>query len=232
MTRKISFALGEYYHVYNRGTDKRKTFLDRRDHIRFLASIYFGNSKRLIHPSDWPGKNIENVFHSVQINFSDRLVDIGAYCLMPNHFHLLVREKEAGGIPKLMQKLQTGYSLYFNKKYQRTGSLFESKFKAQHVDNDHYLHYLLAYIHLNPVKIIDRDDWESKKIKNKGTAKEFLGHYDFSSYHHYLGQPKSHNILLSVANFPDYFRTTKDFDGFISEWINFGDEDTVVKVEP
>lgn len=108
----------------------------------------------------------------------------------------------------------------------------ESKFKAQHVDDDHYLHYLLAYIHLNPVKTINHDDWESKKIKNKETAKEFLDRYDFSSYHHYIGQPKSHNNLLSVDNFPDYFRTTKDFDDFLTSWINFDDEDAIVKVRP
>ena len=224
MARKISFAPGEYYHLYNRGTDKRQTFLDRRDSIRFLASLYLANNKNFIQPSDWSGKNFENIFHLVQINFSDRLVDIGAYCLMPNHFHLLVREKDDGGIAKVMQKLQTGYSMYFNKKYQRTGSLFESTFKARHVDDDHYLHYLLAYIHLNPIKTISPDDWESKMIKNKKTAKDFLGHYDFSSYHHYVGQPRSHNQLLSAANFPDYFKTIRDFDDFINEWINF-DED-------
>ena len=121
--------------------------------------------------------------------------------------------------------------MYFNKRYQRTGSLFESTFKAQHIDNDHYLHYLLAYIHLNPVKTISHDDWEIKKIKNKDRAKKFLDHYDFSSYHHYIGQLKSHNILLTVDNFPDYFRTDKDFDDSINEWINF-DDNSIVKAKP
>src|SRR3989344_231390 len=221
MSRKISFAPGEYYHLYNRGFDKRQTFLDRRDHIRFLVSLYFANSRQPFYPSDWLGENIEDVFKFVSINFSNRLIDIGAYCLMPNHFHLLVREKEDGGISRAIHKLLTGYTMYFNKKYQRTGGLFESTFKAQHIDNDHYLHYLLAYIHLNPVKTISHDDWENKIIKNKATAREFLDRYDFSSYHHYIGQSKYHNNLLSIANFPDYFKTVKDFDHFINEWINF-----------
>ena len=94
MTRKFSFASGEYYHLYNRGFDKRQTFMDQRDHIRFLASLYLGNSRQPFHPSDWSGRKIESIFDSLDIHLNDRLIDIGAYCLMPNHFHLLVREKE------------------------------------------------------------------------------------------------------------------------------------------
>jgi putative transposase len=229
MARKFSFASGEYYHLYNRGFDKRQTFLDHRDYIRFLASLYLANSKQPFHSSDWPGRNIEDVFQSVSIDFNNRLIDIGAYCLMPNHFHLLVRAKEDKSISLVMQKLQTGYPMYFNKKYQRTGGLFESTFKAQHVDNDRYLNYLLAYIHLNPVKMIDPKDWASKIIRNKNTALDFLNSYEYSSYHAYTGSSRSHNKILSLHNFPDYFKTTKDFDDFIKEWINF-DEDPTVKV--
>ena len=231
MTRKFSFAPGEYYHLYNRGFDKHQTFLDHRDHIRFLASLYFANSKQPFYPSDWLGKDIEDVFRSVPIDFNNRLIDVGAYCLMPNHFHFLVREKENKGISLVMQKLQTGYTMYFNKKYQRTGGLFESTFKARHVDNDHYLNYLLAYIHLNPVKTVDPKDWETKTIRNRDTAKEFLNSYDFSSYHAYIGFPVSHNKILSLANFPNYFQKHKDFNDFLTTWINF-DDDTVVKVKP
>ena len=225
MTRKFTFAPDEYYHLYNRGNDKRKTFLDHRDYIRFLASLYLGNSRQVIHPSDWPGKNIENVFQAVSIKLPNRLIDIGAYCLMPNHFHLLVREKEDNGITHFMQKLQTGYSMYFNKKYERSGSLFESRFKARHVDNDRYLNYLLAYIHLNPVKIVDPKDWESKTIRNKAAAKKFLNDYEYSSYHHYTGSPRTHNNLLSTNAFPDYFNKHQSFDDFLDEWLT-------VKVEP
>ncbi len=221
MTRKFSFAPGEYYHLYNRGFDKRQTFLDHRDYIRFLASLYLANSKQQFHPSDWPGRKIEDVFRSVPINFNNRLIDIGAYCLMPNHFHLLVRAKEDKSISLVMQKLQTGYPMYFNKKYQRTGGLFESTFKARHVDNDRYLNYLLAYIHLNPVKMVDPKDWESKTIRNKDTAREFLNNYEYSSYHAYAGFPRSHNKILSLHNFPNYFQSHKDFDDFLTSWINF-----------
>ena len=89
----------------------------------------------------------------------ETLVDIGAYCLMPNHFHLLIRETAEGNISRFMLKLQTGYPMYFNKKYQRTGALFEGKFKAKHITNDNHLKYLFAYLHLNPVKITDPQNW-------------------------------------------------------------------------
>ena len=233
MSRKISFAPGEYYHLYNRGFDKRQTFLDRRDHIRFLASLYLANSKKLFHPSDWLGKNIEDIFKSVSIGLNNNLIDIGAYCLMPNHFHILVREKKDGGVSGVMHKLQTGYTMYFNKKYQRTGGLFESTFKARHVDDDRYLNYLLAYIHLNPVKTVDPKDWESKTIRNKDTAREFLNNYEYSSYHAYRGSPRPHNKILTRSNFPDYFQGRKDFSHFIDEWINFDDDDdSHVKAKP
>jgi putative transposase len=225
MLRKFNFAPLEYYHIYNRGTDKRQIFLEHRDYVRFLAALYVGNNKNLIHLSDWQGPSLEDIFHSIKINRENQLVDIGAYCLMPNHFHFLVREKEKEGISTLMRKLQTGYSMYINKKYQRTGNLFESRFKAQHVDNDPYLKYLFAYVHLNPIKTTDPDDWERKVIRNKNQAREFLSRYDYSSYHHFINQPKPHNIILSPSAFPQYFQTKADnFDQFIDDWINFDDE--------
>lgn len=225
MSRKLSFAPGEYYHLYNRGFDKRQTFLDRRDYLRFLASLYMGNSKTAYHPSDWGGRRIEKVFDSLNINSKDRLVDIGAYCLMPNHFHLLVRERKLEGISKVMHKLQTGYSMYFNKKNQRTGGLFEGTFKARHVEDDNYLHYLFAYIHLNPIKIHNPVDWENKIIKNKDKAKSFLASYDYSSFHHYVGDPRAHNKILSDDAFPEYFEEKKDFEHFLDQWINFSDDE-------
>ena len=93
------------------------------------------------------------------------------------------------------------------------------------MDNDPYLNYLLAYIHLNPVKTVDPKDWESKMIRNKDTAREFLNSYEFSSYHTYVGSPRSHNKILSLANFPSYFQNRKDFADFLTTWINFDDQE-------
>src|SRR3989344_1060267 len=106
MERKFSFAPGEYYHIYNRGTDKRKIFLDWRDHWRFIALLYVANSQSVIHLSDHEGKDPISL---LDLPREKILVDIGAYCLMPNHFHLLIRETGDGNISRFMLKLQTGY---------------------------------------------------------------------------------------------------------------------------
>ena len=91
---------------------------------------------------------------------------------MPNHFHILVKEKIENGISKFMGKLTTGYSMYFNKRYDRTGSLFQGVFKSVHADSDEYLKYLFAYIHLNPIKLIN-PEWKENGIKDKNRANAF-----------------------------------------------------------
>src|SRR3989344_4623952 len=124
--RRVAFVLGEYYHLYNRCNSK--------------LNINF--------------RNVIDVTKEVLVfERRETLVDIGAFCLMPNHFHLLLREKEDGNISLFMKKLLTAYVMYFNKKYERTGSLFEGKFKSEPVREDNYLKYLFSYIHLNPIKL-------------------------------------------------------------------------------
>lgn len=146
------------------------------------------------------------------------IVDIGAYCLMPNHFHLLVREKVEGGLTRFMRKLLTGYSMYFNLKHQRTGSLFEGPFKATHVADDNYLRYLFAYIHLNPVKIV-QPSWPESGIAEVGQAAQHLSEYPFSSYPDYFGTDRPEKAILNRAAFPEYFAEPKDFGALIKDWL-------------
>jgi putative transposase len=214
MTRKFDLSIGEFYHIYNRGTDKRLVFIDEYDYERFRRLLYLCNSKNSIIVRDIPigltyGYERENT-----------LVNVGLYCLMPNHFHLLLHEKIENGISLFMQKLSTAYSAYFNKKYSRSGSLFEGTFKATHADTDEYLKYLFSYIHLNPVKIID-PKWKENGIINHSDAKKYLNHYNYSSYIDYIGQNRKENTILTKAVFPDYFTGTKDFEWFIDEWLSF-----------
>ena len=137
---------------------------------------------------------------------------------MPNHFHLLLREKKEGGISMFMEKFLTAYSMYFNKKNGRTGKLFEGVFKAIHVDNDEYLKYLFSYIHLNPVKIID-PLWKESGISDKEKAKQYLGNYPYSSYFDYLGRARGENLILNKEAFPEYFENSKEFEQFIDDWL-------------
>ena len=220
MQRKFNFAPGEYYHLYNRGTEKRAIFSDYGDYRRFLVLLHVANFHQPVHLSNHQGQSLPITAFWLR-SFGDKLVDIGAYCLMPNHFHLLVREKEDNGISQFMKKLLTGYPMYFNKKHTRTGQFFESTFKATHIDNDAYLKYLFAYIHLNPVKINDPSGWKNKTIRRPETAKEFLTNYEYSSYPYYSGRARPSDSILNPKAFPDYFNKVSEFADFIKDWIDY-----------
>lgn len=143
-----------------------------------------------------------------------------AYCLLPNHFHLLIRQNKDVSVSKFILKVATSYSMYFNKKYNRSGGLFESRFKSKHVDSDEYLKYLFSYIHLNPVKLID-ESWKENNITDKENARRFLEDYRYSSYSDYLGSKRMESVILNKEEFPEYFAANKDFNFFINEWLLF-----------
>ena len=166
------------------------------------------------------------VFKTIQGETLDRikrgpsLVDIGAYCLMPNHFHLLLKEKQEHGISIFMKKLATAYSMYFNKKYERTGKLFEGAFHARHANTDEYLKYLFAYIHLNPVKIVE-PNWKTDGIVDSVLAERHLATYPYSSCIDYAGAKRKEGIILNREVFPEYFLDNKDFNDFTRDWLMF-----------
>jgi putative transposase len=222
MSRSISFAPGEFYHLYNRGTEKRNIFSGRNDYERFLSLLYLSNSTERVH--------IENHQQSkrgstlLELLAEPRpgkpLVAIGAYCLMPNHFHFLVHEIEKGGISRFMQKLTTGYTMYFNVRYERTGALFQGKFKATHASEDQHLKYLMAYIHLNPIKLID-PKWRESGIKNQSQARKYLEEYQYSSYLDYLGEKRIQNVIVRGNALPKYFDSPKNFKEHVTDWLNY-----------
>src|SRR3989338_5492140 len=142
MGRNLTFAPGEFYHIYNRGTEKRKIFLSARDHERFLSLLYLANGEERVDMKR-QGRTLSELMLQDK---GKKLVEVCAYCLMPNHFHLILKEIDEGGISKFMQKIITGYTMYFNKNYERSGALFQGKFKSEHAKNDRYLKYLIAYL--------------------------------------------------------------------------------------
>lgn len=211
-TRTLTFSIDEFYHLYSRGVDKRLIFIDDEDRKRFIKLLYLCNS---YDPVDYKRTKKKEIN---EIEISGKLLSIGAYCLMPNHFHLLVKETVEGGIVKFMSKLLTAYSSYFNKKYERSGALFGSEFKATHADNDVYLKYLFAYIHLNPLKIID-PKWREKPT-NVPVIKVFLNGYNFSSFLDYAGEQRKEGLILDRGAFPAYFNSDQDFLDQIYEWLS------------
>lgn len=215
--RKINFIEGEYYHIYNRGNSKQRIFLDKNDYYHFMSLLFACNGNNNLKTENLTRKNGLTIY---DFNQNKYLVNIGSYCLMPNHFHILITEKEDGGISKFIQKLSTAYAMYFNKKYSRSGSLFEGKFKSQHIDNDRYLKYLFSYIHLNPIKLIQKD-WKEKGIINKKEVLEYLNKYPYSSFMDYMGDNRIQKKILSLGSFPDYFPNKNSFIKEIFDWIKY-----------
>ena len=224
MSRNVSFAPGEFYHLYNRGTEKRNIFSGRSDYERFLSLLYLSNSTERVHISNQ--QTSQRGSTSLELLARPRpgkpLVAIGAYCLMPNHFHLLVHEIEKGGISRFMQKLTTGYTMYFNVRYERSGALLQGRFKATHASEDRHLKYLIAYIHLNPIKLIE-PKWRENGIKNQSRARKYLEEYQYSSYLDYLGEKRLQSDIINKNVLPKYFDTPKNFKENITSWLKYQD---------
>ena len=216
MTRRFSFAPKEYYHIYNRGTEKRNIFVARGDYERFLTLLHLCNGTVIVNVRK-QGPHLSN---AKNIERGEPLVDICFYCLMPNHFHLFLQERTENGISKFIQKVSTGYTRYFNEKRKRTGALFGGKFKATHINDDRYAKYLISYIHLNPIKLIE-PTWKESGIKDIERSEKFLAEYPYSSFKDYAGTDRIENILINMEAAPRYFDSPGDFRQCTREWLNY-----------
>jgi len=145
-----------YYHIYNRGVEKRDIFLDDQDYRVFLHLLKF-----YLSPPDPNNEHPLNKlsltgFNPVRLRPLQTLckeIELLAFCLMPNHFHLLIKQRVVDGMTRLTRKLATTYAMYFNHRYKRVGHLFQGAFKAALIQEDPYLLHLSRYIHLNPVEL-------------------------------------------------------------------------------
>lgn len=223
MLRKDNFVPGEFYHIYNRGIDKRIIFKTVRDYERFIMLLYVANSDKPIRLDNLVGvlhKSYQEVFECAR---GKQLVSIGAWTLMPNHFHILIKEEVDGGVSKFMKKLGTAYSMYFNLKYQRTGALFGGPFKSKNISDDIYLKHLFGYFALNPLEL-KFPEWKKIINKRNKTFQFFLEKYQYSSYVDYVGVNRCESSILSKDMFPEYFLNKKDFTDFIDDYLSFDPE--------
>ena len=167
--RKTSLAVGEHYHIYNRGVDKRIIFIDRYDIRRFFQSMVEFNT------IDPIGSLYENSFLQLggeTPKLGERLVNIIAYCLNPNHFHMILEQLVEGGISEFMKRLGGGYTGYFNQKHDRNGSLFQGVFKDVHIDSNEYLLHVSAYVNLND-RVHQLGGETPKLVKSLSSWEEF-----------------------------------------------------------
>jgi putative transposase len=217
MLRKQALASGETYHIYNRGAHKQRIFTNASDYSRFSLLLHLANSKTAVHLSnllkEYQGRSSAEIFENEKID--DRLVEILAYSLMPNHFHLVLRQKEENGIAIFMKKLATGYSMYFNTKYEHSGTLFQGRFKSSYIDSEEYFRYIFAYVHLNPLEIFQLG-WKADGVKDKEGMRKFLSRYPYSSFMDYSASSRSNRRILSLENIPDFLKTQNDLEELLA----------------
>ena len=171
--RKTAFIEGEYYHIYNRGVDKRNIFSDQADIDRFFQSMVEFN---VLDPI---GSIYQNSFNKQLGGSTSKLeeeevllVDFVAYCLNANHYHFLLMQTADRGVEKFMHRLSTGYTMYFNEKEKRNGSLFQGRFKAVHIDSNEYLLHLSAYVNLND-RVHQLGGSTSKLVESRSSWEEY-----------------------------------------------------------
>lgn len=227
--RKDAFAIDEWYHCYTRGVEKRRVFQSRADYERYVQLLYLCNSTRTIHRSDIARKH--NDFFSIPRD--ETLVSIGAYCLMPNHPHLLLKEVRNGGISKFMQKLGTAYTMYFNIRYERTGGLFVKPFRSKHINNDAYFQRVIQYIHFNPAELTE-PLWKQGVVRNMDKLEVFLREYVYSSFqdHERNRRPQSvvvGNDVFELAAPTKFGKMLNEARQYYEELV---DEEPTVKATP
>lgn len=167
--------------------------MNAKDYERFLFLLYVANGTEPVQGSHIKDKKLSAILQA-HVDRGDPLVEIAAYVLMPNHFHLVLQEIADGGVALFIQKVLTGYTMYFNKKYERTGSLFAGTFKSRHVNDDLYFQQLLSYVHMNPIGLFE-PDWK-RGVGDIATIKKRLHAYSYSSVFEFLGIERPERVLL------------------------------------
>ena len=200
----------ELWHVLNRGVDGRDLFMDDYDRLRFIHDMYEFNDET---PAD---SNVGYRFHStksrnivspyIEKRQQERLVEIHGWCLMKNHYHLLLSEIIEGGLSLFLRKLNVGYAKSFNEKYARVGTLFQGRTKKILIENDAHFNYILHYIHLNPLDYLPgAEAWRERSHTGIHSVKDALNHlsqYRWSSYLDYTGT-KNFPSILTTSIFKD-----------------------------
>lgn len=194
----------ELYHLLNRGVDKRDIVLDDSDRARFIHDLFAFNDADIV-------LHISQAARRKEILKPHRklLVYIHAFSLMNNHYHLLVSEVLDGGISLFMQKMNMGYAKYFNERYERTGTLWQGKYKKVLIERDAHFMYIPYYVHLNPLDFT-MPEWRDGKVKDPREALRQLRDYRWSSHLDYLGvrnfQSITHRALLTeILGTPQHY---------------------------
>lgn len=200
--RNLVFATGEIYHIYNRASEKKTIFNNNREYSRFVDLIKFYQSEQSHKFSFYSREQRNDLMHH---GGGSPLIKIICYCIMPNHFHLLIKQARDEGITAFMRKIADGYSKYFNTLHHRVGPLFQGNFRAVRIVDNSQLLNVGRYIHLNPLT---------------GYLVKDLISYPWSSYREYIESPNipeicSKDIIL------EQFRSSKSYQGFVLDYADY-----------
>lgn len=215
---RTPFGDQEYHHIYNRGAHKSELFKNTRDYSKFLSSIYHFNDINFS-PENYEYKEPIDLTPAKEKRIE--MVDIVAWCLMPNHYHLLLRQKTEKGITKFMRRLGTGYTMYTNIKYKHRGHIFEGPFKSKLVNHDSQLQHLTRYIHLNPLDLHDAN-WREQGVTDMKGGKNFILKYQWSSLNDYIGNSKFPQLLSPLVKEIIFTTNSKKYMKFVCEWMTKG----------
>jgi putative transposase len=223
-SKRPPLVTGEIYHVVIRAIEGLKLFRNEKDYFRMIHDLFEFNDEN---PTSSIFRNI--IARSVLAKLEERrkrklLVEILAFCLMPNHIHLLLKQIGDGGISKFMRKLGAGYGGYYNKKYKRSGHLFDGRYKLIHIKNNKQLMTAFVYIHTNPVAIII-PGWKEKGINDRDfqEVSKFLVKYRWSSYPDYL-ENKNFPSLTSREFLTELMGGVQECQKFVDDSLQFKKE--------
>ncbi len=217
MLRDKPFVNGETYHLFNRGAHKQPIFTSAEDYQRFLVLLYFSNTTEPVQLGNLLQNQGRSLIDLLGEHIDQSLVDIFAYTLMPNHFHLVIRQKTEAGISTFMRKIATAYSMYFNIKYDHSGVLFQGRFKSRHVGNEAYFRYIFSYVHLNSLDLFE-PGWEDQGLKDLNGARQYVNSYRYSSFFDYVGNARAEKILLSLSQAPEFLTTQNDLETLLQSF--------------
>lgn len=204
--RIIPLVNDQFYHIYNRGVEKRRIFENRRTYTRFLQALSY-------YQLEGPKPKFSNFikYKSFELNPTKKIVGIICYCLMPNHFHFLLKQLKEGGVSEFIGKLTNSYTKYYNIKFDRIGPLLQGQFKAVLIESDEQLVHVSRYIHLNPVS-----SFLVKKPED----------YEWSSYDEYLNNNKG---ICSKEVILNFFKSVADYKNFVDDQIAYAQELELIK---
>lgn len=204
--RTTPLISGEYYHIYNRGIAKQNIFATTRDYQRFTQTFFY---YQIQNPKPKFSHRTSSLY---KIDPTKKIVDILCYCLMPNHFHLLVKQLQDGGISEFMRKFVHSYTKYWSTRRKRSGPLIQAMFKAVRIETDEQLLHVSRYIHLNP--------FVSSLVKDLNT-------HTWSSYLAYIGLED--NPTIAKEEILKFFKSSQAYEKFVLDQADYGKTIELIK---